>query len=262
MSYSVEQFKALLSNERGFASANMYRVILPSLEGKQKMDGSVIEGYTPENLNLLCKATALPGRQILTIDRQIGMVNTKVAYGFAVENVALTFQCTNSYLIRRYFQDWQQLAISNRDGLRYHSGYFDDYTQDVRIAQIRKPESFAIRNFDLGFDLGLDPVVRDALPTIGGVDLGDLSEGRFDIAIVSEENIVHECLLRKAFPVSMTETSLTNEADQISEFTVALAYKNWFDVSPGQDNTLSDEIIDAINDLAGSIGSVIGSFFD
>lgn len=262
MSYSVEQFKAMLSAERGLASANMYRVILPSLAGKQKMDGTTIEGYSPENINLLCKATALPGRQIMTLDRTVGMVNTKVAHGFVVENVALTFQCTNSYLIRRYFQDWQHLAISNLAGAQYHSGYYDSYTQDVKIAQIRKPESFAIKNFDLGFDLGLDPVVRDALPTIGGVDLGDLSEGRFDIAIVGDENVVYECLLQKAFPVSLTEISMTNEADQISEFTVSLAYKNWFDVSPGQQDSLSDTIVDAINDLVGSVGSVIGSLFD
>lgn len=262
MSYSVEQFKAMLSAERGLASANMYRVILPSLAGKQRMDGSIIEGYSPETLNLICKATSLPGRQILTLDRQVGMINTKVAYGFAVTPVSLTFQCTNSYVIRKYFEDWQQLAVSNTDGVQYHSGYFDEYTQNIKIAQIRKPESFALANFDLGFNLNLDPNIRDALPTIGGVDLGDLSEGRFDIAIVSEENIVYECLLQKAFPVSLTEIALTNEVDQISEFSVSMVYKNWFDVSPGNPGTLSDEILDALNDLVGSIGSVLGALFD
>jgi len=262
MSYSVEQFKAMLSAERGLASANMYRVILPTLSGKTKMNGQKVEGYSNETINLICKATALPGRQILTMDRQVGMNTTKVAYGFAVPPISLTFQCTNSYLIRRYFEDWQQLAITNTQGAQFHAGYFDDYTQNLRIAQIRKPESFAVKNFDLGFDLDLDPVIRDALPTIGGVDLGDLSEGRFDIAIVGEENIVYECLLENAFPVSMTEISFSNEADQVSEFTVSLEYKNWYNVSPGQQDTLSDTVVDAINDLVGSVGSVIGSLFD
>lgn len=261
MSYSIDQFKAVLSLERGLASANMYRVVLPTLAGKTTMNGTPIQGYSNETINLICKATSLPGRQVMTLDRQMGMTNVKVAHGFAVQDVALTFQCTNSYMIRRYFEDWQSLAISNFQGVQYHSGYFNDYTQNVRIAQIRKPESFVVKNFDLGFDLNLPPAIRDSLPTIGGVDLGDLTEGRFDIAIVSDENVVYECLLQNAFPVSLTEISMTNEPDQISEFTVSLAYKNWFDISPGTTETLSDTILDAINDLAGSTASIIADVF-
>ena len=43
---------------------------------------------------------------------------------------------------------------------------------------------------------------------------------------------------------------------------VSMVYKNWFDVSPGNPGTLSDEILDALNDLVGSIGSVLGALFD
>lgn len=259
MSYSVEQFKALLSKERGLASANMYKVTLPSLANKRKLNGIPITGYSSEALNILCKATAVPGRQIITLDRQIGMTNTKVAYGYAVTDVNLTFMCTNSYLIRKYFEDWQELAISNTQGLQHHSGYFDDYTQDIKIAQIRKAESFAVKNFDLGFDVNLPPVVRDALPTIGGVDLGDLSEGRFDIALVSKKNVVYECLLQNAFPTSLTEIAMSNELDQISEFSVSLSYKNWYNISPDKENnTISDTVVDIIDD---TVGAIVGAIF-
>lgn len=258
MSYSIEQLKGLLSAERGFASANMYRVILPSLNGKRKMDGTLINDYSPEDINLLCRATSLPGRQILTLDRQIGMTNTKVAYGYAVTDLTLSFACTNSYLIRRYFEDWQQLAISNRSGVQHHAGYYDDYTQSIRVAQIRKPESFSVGEIDLGFDLNLPSVVRDQLPTIGGVDLGDLSEGRFDIAIVSQENIVYECEIQNAFPTTLSEINFSNEADAISEFSVSLSYRNWYDVSPGQSGTISDTVVDLIEDGI----SIITSIFD
>lgn len=258
MSYSVEQLKSLLSAERGFASSNMYRVLLPSLQGRRKMDGTVISNYSPENINLLCKGSSLPGRQILTLDRQIGMTNTKVAYGYAVTELDLSFACTNSYLIRRYFEDWQQLAISNKSGIQSHAGYFDDYTQSIRVAQIRKPESFALTSVDLGFDLELPNIVKDQLPTIGGIDLGDLSEGRFDLAVVSQENIVYECELQNAFPTTLSNISFTNDADGISEFNVSLSYKNWFDVSPGTSDTISDTVIDLIEDGI----SIITSIFD
>lgn len=261
MSYSVEQVKALLSQEKGFASSNMYRVLLPSLSGKRRANGTFIEGYSPETLNLLCKATSVPGRQILTLDRQIGMTNQKVAYGFAVSDVTLSFNCTNSYLIRKYFEDWQSLAISNTQGIQYHAGYYNEYVQPIRIAQIRKPESFAVTSVDLGFNLDLPNIVEDQLPTIGGVDLGDLSEGRFDIAIVGDENVVYECLIDEAFPTTLSDISFTNEADGISEFSVTLSYKNWFDVSPGQSQTLTDVVVDAVSDLINEGVSLIGSIF-
>jgi len=258
MSYSIEQFKSLLSKERGLASSNMFRVLMPSLQGKLRADGTTIDNYSSESINLLCRATELPGRQIMTLDRQIGMLNTKVAHGFAAPEITLSFQCTNSYLIRRYFEDWQQIAISNKQGVQYHSGYYNEYSLPVKIAQIRKPESFALFSKKIGKDLKLPNIVEDALPTIGGVNFRDLAEGRIDIALVSKENVVYECLLENAFPTSITPITLANTADTISEFSVSLSYMNWFDVSPGTENTISDDVVGLINKGV----SLITSIFD
>lgn len=67
MALSVDTFKANI--RQGMAMTNLYRVILPSLPGANATQ-----------INALCKATNMPGRQILTQDRQMGMKMQKVAY--------------------------------------------------------------------------------------------------------------------------------------------------------------------------------------
>lgn len=261
MAYGVEDLKGLLKQERGVAFANLYRVTLPSLAGAVRADGKTVEGFSTKDLNILCKATAVPGRQILTLDRQIGMTNTKVAYGYAVPEVSLTFTMTNTYAVRKYFEEWQQLAISNEPP--YESGYFLDYTKNVRIAQLRKPESFQLFSTQ-GIDLGLPNIITENLPTVdtgilGSIDLGDaVSGGNIGIALTSAENIVYECELQNAFPTSMTDINLSDNADEVAEMSVSLSYKNWRSTNPGTSSTFTDTINDVIGEVGDVIGGIIG----
>ena len=57
------------------------------------------------------KDVQLPGRQILTQERIIGMKQKKVAYGYAEEDVSMTFYVMNDYGIKEYFDEWQSRII-------------------------------------------------------------------------------------------------------------------------------------------------------
>ena len=96
MSYNVEQLKSLISRRGGVAQANMWKVHLPALPGVQ----------SSRDLNVLCKDVQLPGRQILTQERTIGMKPKKVAYAYGEEDVPMTFLLLNDYGVKHVYEEF------------------------------------------------------------------------------------------------------------------------------------------------------------
>lgn len=183
---SINELKALASRKGGFAQSSQYLVKLPSLGF-----------YDTRDLNLLCKNVVLPGRQILTSDRRIGIKDQKVAYGFALDAISMTFQVLNDYGVKTYFELWQQSIIDQRN---FVARYKKDYAKDIQICQLRK-------GFAIDTDLKLGPF-------------------NLDIDIFKSENVVYECTLMNAFPTTLTEIALSNEGSLV-EFTVSFEYDNW-----------------------------------
>lgn len=188
---NIDSLKSLASKKRGFARSNLFQVVLPPIPGFNK--------YNTRDLNILCSNVNLPGRQILTQERLIGVKGRKMPNGFASDDVSMTFYCLNDYGIKEYFEAWQNRVI-NQD--TYEIGYTTDYCRDVRIAQLEK---------GLGFDLG------DF--SIFGINV--------DIDIYTRGKIVYECMLMDAFPTTMNAIELNNEQDGLVQLNVQLSYRNW-----------------------------------
>lgn len=132
MSYSIEQLKGEIGKGGGIAKANLYRVILPIIpEIYINLTGIALP--TSRTLNILCKNAQLPGRQLLTTERTIGTVAQKVAYGFANDDVNLTFMGLNNYVARKYFEDWQHYALNQNS---YEVKYKTQYAKTVTIQQL------------------------------------------------------------------------------------------------------------------------------
>lgn len=121
MTVSVSEFKANLV--KGVARPNLYRIDLPSIDGIE----------SPRELNLMCSAVNLPGKQIMTSERSIGMKYEKIAYSYAVDDIALTFIVRQDLGVKRYFEAWAARAI-NFDTLEVR--YKQDYVEDVEIHQL------------------------------------------------------------------------------------------------------------------------------
>ena len=100
--YTIDNFKSRLTN--GLAKSNLWRVEIPT--------SGISNDISMETLNFMCKSIQLPGRQILTADKLIGMFNEKVAYGFAVPDVNLNFHVTNDYTVKRFFEAWQRASVN------------------------------------------------------------------------------------------------------------------------------------------------------
>lgn len=208
MAIRIDDFKSQVGAGGGIAMGNLYKIFLPPIKGDARA------------LNMLCKATSLPGRQLLSTEKQIGLQNVKVAYGYAVEDVNLTFHCLNDMKVREYFELWQQQAV-NQD--TYETGYFNDYTHPVIIQHIKKGISFPIKKKKL-YDSGKIPSsIAGRLPRLGPLDL---AQGELDLNAVFGDDITYTCVLDKAYPTTLNAIELSDDG-QLLEVTVQLSYKNW-----------------------------------
>lgn len=224
---SIDQIKSLASSKLGFARTNQFLVELPTnFSGSGGFLGSLTSlltsgiglGSGGGDLNLLCSSATLPGKQILTHERRIGMEFQKVAYGYAVDDVALTFYALNDYGTRKYFDEWRKYTL-NENG--HIAGYKKDYAKDVKIHQLRKP----IKN--IGTSAG---------PIKINIGLGGGS--------------VYSVRLKDAFPTTVQAIELNNDMDGLVQIGVQLSYTNWETTSSGQG------WIQATGGLTGGLGGL------
>lgn len=197
---SIEQLKSLASKKRGFARSNLFQVTLPSIPGFNKYSGG--------DLNILCTNVNLPGRQILTQERLIGIKGRKMPNGFASDDVSMTFYCLNDYGIKEYFEKWQDRVINQAT----HSiGYTTDYCRDIRIRQLERGSGGKRK--------------------LGEIDVPSFDVGIFsvnvDINLFTSTKTVYECVLLDAFPTTMNPIELNNEQDGLVQLNVQLSYRNW-----------------------------------
>ncbi len=183
---SINEIKALASRKGGFAQSSQFLVKLPD-----------IGFYDTRDLNILCKSVSLPGRQILTSDRTIGVKQTKVAYGFAAGPVSMTFNVLNDYGLKEYFELWQNRIVNNGN---FAPAYKNTYAKNIQVLQLKK---------GVGFDTDLQ-----------------LGPFRLDIDLFKSANVVYECTLLNAFPTSMVDIALSNEGGLV-ELTIEFEYDNW-----------------------------------
>ena len=203
MASSVDELKALANTKLGFARSNRFLVTFPtSFGGSGGILGSVLGllnigggGASGRELNILCSNATLPAKVTLTNDRRIGMEFQKVAYGYAVDDVSMTFYLMNDYGIKDYFDSWRSTIL---DEVGQASNYKNEYAKTVTIHQLRQPLK--------GFSKQLGPIRFNA-----GVGGGS----------------VYSVDLLEAFPISSSAIELNNDLDGLVQLTVTFAYTNW-----------------------------------
>ena len=206
MANSVDELKALANTKLGFARPNRFLVTFPtSFGGSGGILGSVLGllnigggGASGRELNILCSNTTLPAKVTLTSERRIGMEFQNVAYGYAVDDVSMTFYLMNDYGVKEYFDAWRNSAIPEDGGNAFTSNYKSSYAKSITIHQLRQP----LKGFS-----------RQVGPIRFGLGLGGGS--------------VYSVELLDAFPVGTSAIELNNELDGLVQLTVTFAYTNW-----------------------------------
>ena len=215
---TIDELKGMASAKLGFARNNNFLVELPTLSANGILSGILgrfasfvpsIPGITNDapqsnsrELNVLCESVTMPGKQILTHERRIGNVFEKVGYGYAVDDISMTFYLLNDYGVKNYFDAWMETVFSSDT---YEPGYKKDYAKTVKIHQLRKPI--------VGLSQGIGPIQINL-----GVGAGS----------------VYSVELIDAFPTTIQQIDFTNEQDGLVRVTVQMSYTNWKRVSPSQ----------------------------
>jgi len=208
---SIEDLKSKMISKGGMASANQFAVELPSEIGGVKINS--------RDANLLCKSVNMPGRQITTLDRSIGIYNEIIVNGFIVDDVTMSFHVMNDYGVRKYFDEWTALMVGHSKREKEGAvpagsvGWKENYCADLKIHQLCKPQ---VR---LGFD-------------IGPLDIN------FDILGES----IYSVKLMDAFPTNISAIQLSNELDGLVEISVTFAYTNWKKVKDESNRSLVPDI--------------------
>ena len=206
MASSVDELKALANTKLGFARPNRFLVTFPtSFGGSGGILGSVLGllnigggGASGRELNILCSNTTLPAKVTLTNERRIGMEFQKVAYGYAVDDISMTFYLMNDYGVKEYFDAWRNSAIPEEGGNAFTSNYKSTYAKSITVHQLRQPLK--------GFSRQVGPI-------------------RFGLGIGGGS--VYSVELLEAFPVATSAIELNNELDGLVQLTVTFAYTNW-----------------------------------
>lgn len=218
---SIDDLKSVATSKLGFARANQFLVELPPvgsggfggltgflanlLPSIPNIPGILNTGNpSSREMNILCSNATLPGKQILTTDRRIGMEFQKVAYGYAVDDVSLTFYLMNDYGVKDYFDAWANLVLNQETG---EVGYKQDYAKTVKIHQLRRPRK--------GFSANIGPLT-------GTVDIGG--------------GTIYAVELVDAFPTTISGVQLSNELDGLVQLSVQLSYTKWNPVKVGLQN--------------------------
>ena len=209
MANSIEDIKALANTKLGFARNNKFLVTLPSvgvggglLAGIVGAFGGVGGGASPRELNILCSNVTMPAKQILTNERRIGMELQKVAYGYAVDDISMTFFLMNDYGVKDYFDSWRS-TILDEEGQA--SNYKNEYAKTISIHQLRQPLK--------GFSRQVGPIRFNA--GLGG-------------------GSVYSVNLIEAFPVASSAIELNNDLDGLVQLNVTFAFTNWKRARGGQ----------------------------
>lgn len=181
---SIENLKSAIIRKGGMARNNLFMVKLPSLANIESRE-----------LNVLCKSATMPGKQIATVEKQIGIRIEKVAYAAMFDEVQLTFYMLNDFGLKKYFDAWMDLIIDSETNT---VGYKKDYAKYIEIASV---DPRVISNSIAGY-----PLINQNLDT---------------------QRTNYSIKLHSAFPTTANAIELTSEPDGLIEYNVMLSYSKW-----------------------------------
>lgn len=163
MSSSITDFKSAILRNGGFARPNRFEIEI-----------SQIPGWSGEtrDLKFLCETVNLPGKQITTLDYDIGTRRPlKIPTGYIEDDVTMVFNLTNNYMVKVALDKWMEQIV---DVDSYLVWYDSSYKRDITIAQLdeKNEKIYSVQ-------------LRKAYPiTVNSIDLDSNSESTVQKATV------------------------------------------------------------------------------
>ena len=223
---NLNEFKSKFQTY-GFSMANLYDVqidvggsskLFDVLQGKFRLaDGSAGLGQMMELMKLYTSEATLPGVNMSTSEYRI--TNTpqlKYAYGAVFNEFSVTFTMDANSNIRKLFDKWTNIIYPYSqfrgvgDGV-LRTRYKDDYIADITVTKFERGAS--------------SPRNRSKSNRIGGRRIIPDGETKRDSLFV--DNVaVHAVRMKNAFPKSIDSMTLSGDAGQLTQFSVAFEYES------------------------------------
>ena len=203
---SINVLKSMVSNAGGLAKPNKFHVELPAIPGSP---------ITSRDLSILCRTASLPSKQVATHERRIGMETEKIAYGYVVDDVNISFLVLNDYRVKRYFDAWRALTINET---AQTANYKDDYKRSVKIHQL----AVAVPSLSASLGVQAGPISKS------------VSRSFAPFPQIQIQKPVYSVELLEAFPITTTATEFVQEPDGFLEMSVQFAYTNWRAIESSQ----------------------------
>ena len=203
---SINTLKSMVANAGGLAKPNKFHVELPSIPGSP---------ITTRDLSILCRTASLPSKQVATHERRIGMETEKIAYGYVVDDVNISFLVLNDYRVKKYFDAWRALTINET---AQTANYKDDYKRSVKIHQL----AVAVPSLSASLGVQAGPISKS------------VSRSFAPFPQIQIQKPVYSVELLEAFPITTTATEFVQEPDGFLEMSVQFAYTNWREVESSQ----------------------------
>ena len=179
---------------------HQFVVVLP------RVPNTIVES---RDINILCRQVNIPGRQMTSLNRIIGVKGQEVSYGFVEDDVTMEFYVMNNWGIRSYFEEWQNLVLNQNTK---YVGYVNDYGKNVRIHALKK-----------GLDFNFDAVRKarnvEALLNLLGINI--------DIDFNFSQKTSYGVELESAYPKTINAIQLTNDLDGLLSLSVTFAHRQW-----------------------------------
>ena len=117
----------MVINRKGYAKSNRYRVDvnLPRVISKE-----VIEGYSLEQINMLCESVTMPSRALSTNEYTNGTQTKKIPYTYIDEDVVMEFNLSGDYYPKLVMDSWIE-SILQPDG--FVAQYKNNFVADIQI---------------------------------------------------------------------------------------------------------------------------------
>lgn len=241
--YGINDLMGQIRNSGGIARGNQFAVTLPQISSF---------AIDSKELDLMCTAAQLPGRQITSLDFMIGTTNRKIANGFANADLQLTFLVANNHKIRQYFEAWQNEAHNQANGT---VGYFDDYTYDVQIHVVERGLRSSLFKRQLSIIDRVPSSLRNRLPDLGPVDL---SQGEIDLGVEFNAKKTYTCKLLECYPTTLNDQAVGNGEEGFMELSVQLSYTDWESI-PGKYTSDAESLgRGVLGALAGVVNRALG----
>ncbi len=200
MAFSVQKIQEQASKAGGFAMQHQFVVVLP------RVPNTIVES---RDINILCRQVNIPGRQMASVNRLIGVKGQEISYGFVEDDVTMEFYVMNNWGIRSYFEEWQNLVLNQNTK---YIGYSNDYGKSIKIHALKK-------GLDFNFDVVRNARNVESLLNLLGIDI--------DIDFNFSQKTSYGVELEGAYPKTINAIQLTNDLDGLLSLSVTFTHRQW-----------------------------------